>query len=141
MKKIRVVVADDHAVMRMGIVNLFNRQDDLEVVGEAKNGKEALQVIKETEPDVIVLDMQMPVMDGVEVALALKKMESQVKILAFSAFNEKYYIISLLELGACGYLTKDEDPNMLVKAVRGIARGERDWLSPSVAETIKKDLE
>ncbi len=140
-KKIRVVVADDHAVMRMGIVNLFSRQPDIEVVGEAKNGKEALRVIEETNPDVIVLDMQMPVMDGVEVALALKEKESKVKILAFSAFDEKYYIISLLELGASGYLTKDEDPSMLVEAVRGIARGEHGWLSPSVAAVIKKDME
>ncbi len=141
MEKIRVVVADDHAVMRMGIVNLFTRQPDIEVVGEAKNGQEALRIIEETEPEVIVLDMQMPVMDGVEVALALKKMDSRVKILAFSAFNEKYYIISLLELGASGYLTKDEDPNMLVEAVRGIAKGETGWLSPSVAANIKKDME
>ncbi len=141
MEKIRIVVADDHAVMRMGMVNLFNRQPDMEVVGEAKNGQEALQVVQATEPDVIVLDMQMPVMDGVEVALALKKAQSRVKILAFSAFDEKYYIISLLELGAAGYLTKDEDPNMLVKAVRGIANGERGWLSPSVAETVHKEME
>ena len=140
MKTIRVVVADDHAVMRMGIVNLFNRQPDIEVIGEAKNGKEALELIQETSPDIIVLDMQMPIMDGVEVAMALRKMNSPVKILAFSAFDEKYYIISLLELGAAGYLTKDEDPSMLVKAVRGIASGERGWLSPSVADAIHRDL-
>ncbi len=141
MKKTRIVVADDHAVMRMGIINLFGRQPDLEVVGEAKNGEEAIRVIEETDPEVVVLDMQMPVMDGVAVAMALKERRCRAKILAFSAFDEKYYIISLLEMGASGYLTKDEDPTMLVEAVRGIARGERGWLSPSVAAVIRKDLE
>ncbi len=124
--------------MRAGLRNLLNRHPDIEVVGEAENGAKALEVIEQLKPQVLILDMQMPVMDGVEVALRLKKAKSPVKILAFSAFDDKYYILSLFELGASGYLVKDEDPSMLLEAVRRTAAGETGWLSPRVAERIGK---
>ncbi len=138
MKQIRVAIADDHALMRMGLRNLLNRSPDIKVVGEAENGAKALEMIEETHPEVIILDMQMPVLDGVEVALRLKKAHSPVKILAFSAFDDKYYILSLFEMGAAGYLVKDEDPNLLLEAVRRTAAGETGWLSPRAAARIGK---
>ena len=136
MKPIQVVIADDHALMRMGLRNLLNRYPDINVVGEAENGAKALETIEETHPDVLILDMQMPVMDGVEVALRLTKAQSPVKILAFSAFDDKYYILSLLEMGASGYIVKDEDPSLLVEAIRRTAAGETGWLSPRAAARI-----
>ncbi len=133
MNPIRVAIADDHTLMRIGLRNLLNRTPGIKVVGEAENGEKALEMVERTQPDILILDMQMPVLDGVAVAKKLKKALSPVKILAFSAFDDKYYILSLLELGAAGYLVKDEDPSVLVDAIKRTAAGETGWVSPRLA--------
>jgi DNA-binding NarL/FixJ family response regulator len=92
MRTIRVVLADDHAVMRIGIRNLLSRSPDIEVVGEGSNGLEAIELVNKFKPDVLVLDMEMPIMDGVEAARRLRESQSPVKILALSSYNDKYYI-------------------------------------------------
>ncbi len=140
MTPIRVAIADDHALMRMGLRNLLNKNPSITVVGEAEDGQKALEMVERTRPDVLILDMQMPILDGVAVAERLKKAHSPVKILAFSAFDDKYYILSLLELGAAGYLVKDEDPSVLVDAVKRTAAGETGWISPRLAKNFSKSL-
>jgi DNA-binding NarL/FixJ family response regulator len=139
MRPVRVVLVDDHAVMRLGIRNLLSRSPDIQVIGEASNGVEALDAVERLNPDVLMLDMEMPVMDGVEVARRMQATSSPTKILAFSAYNDKFYVQSLLEMGASGYLTKDEDPNTIIEAVLRVADGEKGWLTHKVSARVEKD--
>jgi DNA-binding NarL/FixJ family response regulator len=140
MTAIRVVLADDHAVLRLGIRNLLNRSPDIEVVGEAGNGFEAIQQVEALQPDVLLLDMEMPGLDGVEVARRLRTQGSPVRILVLSAYNDKQYILSMLEQGAAGYLIKDEAPHTIIEAVRSVARGEQGWFSRKVAARMNKGV-
>lgn len=129
----RVVLADDHAAVRSGIRFLLERAPDITVVGEASNGIDALRLAKDLVPDVLLLDMEMPGMKGVEVARQLQTIRSPVRVLALSAYDDKQYILGLLASGASGYLIKEEAPDIIVEAVRGVSRGERGWVSRRVA--------
>jgi DNA-binding NarL/FixJ family response regulator len=133
MAAIRVVVADDHPVTREGLRNFLEKAVDIEVVGEANNGTEVLCLVEELAPDVLLLDMEMPDLSGVEIAWQLQAAKTAARILALSAHDDKQYIQGLLASGAAGYLTKEEAPQTIVEAVRGVARGERGWVSRQVA--------
>ena len=137
MNKIRVIIADDHAIMRVGIRNILTRSSNISVVGEASNGAEAIELVKEQSPDVLILDMEMPVMDGVEVARRLKNSNSPVRILVLSAYDDRQYILEMLEMGASGYLIKDEAPEVIVDAVESIAAGEKGWVSRKAAVRVQ----
>jgi len=134
--KIRVVIADDHPITREGIRRFLANSSDIEPVGEAEDGETALQLVNELQPDVLLLDMELPGLKGLEVAKKLKEDGSSVKILALSAHNEKRYILGLLATGANGYLTKEEIPDRILEAVQGVARGEKGWVSRQVAAII-----
>jgi DNA-binding NarL/FixJ family response regulator len=127
--KIRVLLADDHPIVRRGIRSLLLTAPDIEVVAEAKSGQEALNLVNEMSPDVLLLDMEMPGMSGVDVAKQLKAARSAVRVLALSAYDDGQYVRNLLANGAAGYITKEEAPEMIIEAVRGVARGEEGWLS------------
>jgi DNA-binding NarL/FixJ family response regulator len=129
MTKIRVLLADDHPIVRRGIRSLLQTAPDIEVVAEAKSGQEALNMVADMTPDVLLLDMEMPGMSGVEVAKQLKSVHSGVRVLALSAYDDGQYVRNLLANGAAGYITKEEAPEMIIEAVRGVARGEEGWLS------------
>lgn len=133
MATIRVVLADDHPVVRTGIKNLLSRSADIEVVGEASSGDEALNLVSELTPDVLLLDMEMPGTKGVEVAQHIHQTGADVRILALSAYDDKHYILELLENGAAGYLTKEEAPDTIIDAIRGVSQGEQGWVSRRVA--------
>jgi two-component system, NarL family, response regulator DegU len=136
MDTIRVVLADDHPFMRKGICSMLNKTEDIEVVGEARDGFEALTLVHDLEPDVLLLDMEMPGLQGMEVAKELEAAGSKVPILALSAYEDKQYILGILATGAAGYLTKDELPETIVRAIRGVAQGESGWVSGKVAEYL-----
>lgn len=133
---IRVILADDHPVARAGIRKFLEKEPDIQVVGEASNGDEAIQMVKELSPDVLLLDMEMPGMKGVEVARDLKEEHLGVRILALSTYDNKQYILGLLSNGASGYLIKEEVPETIIDAVRGVARGEQGWVSRRIAANL-----
>jgi DNA-binding NarL/FixJ family response regulator len=135
---IRVLLADDHPVVRSGIRNLLEKASGIQVVGEASDGEEALNLVRKVQPDILLLDMEMPKIRGVEVAKQLRARGSQVRILVLSAYDDKQYILELLSNGASGYLTKEEAPEVIVEAVRGVARGEEGWVSRRVGAHITK---
>jgi DNA-binding NarL/FixJ family response regulator len=137
MDTIRVVLADDHLLMRTGIKNMLNRAEGIEVIGEAENGYQALDLAYSLEPDVLLLDMEMPGLKGVEVAQELEASGSTIPVLVLSAYEDKQFILGVLATGAAGYLTKEEVPENIIKAVRGVARGESGWVSTRIADRIR----
>jgi len=138
MSSVRIVIADDHPVVRSGIREMLAADDDLEVVGEAESGPDALQLVEDTQPDVLLLDVEMPELSGVEVAQRLQAESIPVRILALSSYDDQEYVQGLLEGGASGYLTKENAPELIVEAVRAVARGEVRWFvqpAPTADET------
>ncbi|NLG71098.1 MAG: response regulator transcription factor [Chloroflexi bacterium] len=133
MSMIRVLLVDDHPVVRLGIRHLLEGQPDIVVVGEAGDGFEAMDMVKKLSPDVLLLDMEMPGMNGYDVVNQLKAEGISIPILVLSAYDDRQYIQELLRSGASGYLVKEELPETLIEAVRGVARGERGWVSRRVA--------
>jgi two-component system response regulator DegU len=136
MEKIRVMLADDHPIARAGIRKFLNKATDIDVIAEADNGTEALELAKRLVPDVLLLDIELPGVKGMEIAKELQTMNSPVRILVLSTYDDKQFIFGLLGNGAAGYLTKDEVPETIVEAVRGVARGEKGWVSRRVAAII-----
>jgi DNA-binding NarL/FixJ family response regulator len=137
MKNIRIVLADDHSVVRQGIRKLLAQNEGMEVVGEASNGLEALTLVQETKPDVLVLDIEMPLMNGIEVARNLKNQHSATRVLILSAYDELEYILELLANGANGYLLKENAPKQLVSAIRKVAGNEQAWSEKRVSDRLK----
>jgi DNA-binding NarL/FixJ family response regulator len=128
-----VLLVDDHPVVRAGIRNLLEHAPDIVVIGEASTGTEALKLVSDLSPDVVLLDMELPGISGNEVAQHLQRNGAATKILALSAHDDRQYIQELLANGAAGYLVKDEVPEAIVEAVRGVSRGEKGWVSRKVA--------
>ncbi len=127
MATVRVAIADDHPVVRAGIRDLLEGADDITVVGEATNGTEALDLVNDEHPDVLLLDMEMPELSGVEVAQRLQAQSHPVRLLALSSYEEQEYVQGLLQNGASGYLTKEHAPKLILEAVRAVAQGEVRW--------------
>ncbi len=138
MRPIRIVLADDHPLMRAGIRGELEKADDIHIIGEASDGKEALRMVEALTPDILLLDVEMPGMTGVEVARHLQKTESPVMVLALSAHDDEQYIFGLLESGAVGYLVKEEVPETILEAVRGVAHGEEGWLSRRITAKVMR---
>lgn len=134
----RIVLAEDHERVRQGIRALLEKTEDIIIVGEAKNGLEALQMTKELKPDVLLLDVEMPGLNGIEVARRLKEQHADVRILVLSAYDDQEYILELLDHEVSGYLIKGEAPEHIIDAVRGVARNEIGWVSPQVAMKLEK---
>ncbi len=124
----RILLADDHAVFRAGLRRLLEDQPDLEVVGEAATGLQAVAMARRDKPDVLVLDVQMPEMPGPEVVFALRRSEPAVRIMGLSAYEDPAYVERFVRGGASGYVTKDRPPAMIVQAVRQVAEGMPVWL-------------
>ncbi|MBI4301112.1 MAG: response regulator transcription factor [Chloroflexi bacterium] len=135
MKKVRVVLADDHAMVREGTRRILEREPDIEVVGEASDGEELIQRVRELEPDMVVLDMAMPKVGGVEATQRLKALFPSIAVLALSAYDDDAYVFAVLEAGAAGYLLKNVRGSELVEAIRAVRDGE-SVLHPTVARKV-----
>jgi DNA-binding NarL/FixJ family response regulator len=133
METTRVVLADDHPAVRAAVRRVLEGAGDIQIVAEAENGAEALRLVEQVDPDVLLLDIEMPGLNGIEVAQRLQAAGASVRILALSAHEDTEYIQGMLDSGAAGYITKEEAPHILIQAVRGVARGERFWISRRVA--------
>jgi DNA-binding NarL/FixJ family response regulator len=138
-ERIRVVVADDHAVVRQGIRTVLASDDRFEVVAEAASGDEALALATEHEPDVLLLDITMPGMTGLEVASRLREAAVPVRMLVLSMHDRPEYVLEAVRAGAHGYLLKDTGPRELREAVRAVHEGET-YFSPTVAERLTAAL-
>ena len=120
---IRIVIADDHAIVRNGLRQYFSEQVDLRVTGEAANGREALELVRQGDLDVLVMDLSMPGQSGVDALAAIHARVPELPILILSGFPEAHYATTMLKQGASGYLNKECDPEEIVNAIRTIARG------------------
>lgn len=123
MKPIRVVVADDHTILREGLVALLNRSGDCQVVGQAEDGASAVELVLRTEPDVVVLDISMPRLNGIEVVRRLSKELEHTRILVLTMHTEEEYVLHVVRAGAAGFLLKDSATEELLSAVRALASG------------------
>lgn len=121
---IRVLIADDHHVVRRGLLFFLKTQKDIEVVGEAKNGAEAVQLVKELMPDVVLMDLVMPEMDGIEATRTIKAEWPNVEVIMLTSFSDKDHVLPAIEAGAAGYQLKDIEPDDLVSSIRQVMRGE-----------------
>jgi len=135
MNKLRIFLADDHMVVREGLKTLINAQPDMEVVGEAENGKEALKGALELSPDVVVMDVSMPEMNGIEATELLRKECPQIKIVALTIYEDTGYLRQLLKAGASGYVLKRAVVEELVHAVRVCASGG-SYIEPKLAAQV-----
>ena len=136
---IRIGIVDDHVVVRAGLRQFFSEQVDLRVTGEAANGREALDLVRGGEVDVLVMDLSMPDQSGVDALGAIKARFPQLPVLILSGFPEAQYATALLRQGASGYLNKDCDPNDIATAIRTVALGRR-YITPAVAEMLADGL-
>ncbi|HSI59520.1 MAG TPA: response regulator transcription factor [Ideonella sp.] len=136
---IRVIIVDDHAIVRAGLRQFLSEQVDLRVTGEAANGREALDLVRGGEVDVLVMDLSMPEHGGVDALAAIKAREPNLPVLILSGFPETHYATTLLRQGASGYLNKECEPEEIVKAIRTVFRG-RKYITPAVAELLAEGL-
>ena len=136
---IRVILADDHLVVRAGLKALLAANRDIEVVGEAANGREAIALVERLKPDVAVLDLDMPVMDGVAATKELVKRQASTRVLILTMHSEDEYLVAMLEAGAAGYLVKNAADRELADAVRAVAAGD-SYVQPSAALTLARNV-
>jgi NarL family two-component system response regulator LiaR len=138
-KPIRVVVADDHPIVRQGLRLLLSTEPEFVLVGEAKNGAEAVRLVEQTRPDVLILDLLMPDVDGLTATQQILELYPPARILILTSFTDDEKVVAALQAGAAGCMIKDSTPEELLEAVRAVARGE-SALHPLVAQRLVQNL-
>jgi DNA-binding NarL/FixJ family response regulator len=135
MQKIRILVVDDHTIVRDGICALLRLTPDIEVVGEAANGRQALEMVRSLLPDVVLMDIAMPIMGGLEATRRICKESPGTKVLALTQYDDREYVFPVIEAGACGFISKTAASSEVASAIRSAHRGD-SFLSPSVARFL-----
>jgi len=136
---IKILIADDHPIFRAGLKEILGKEKDVEVIGEADNGRKALELARKQRWDVVLLDLTMPGKDGLEVLQDLRRERPKLPVLILSAHPEDQLALRMLKAGAAGYLTKDKAPEVLLTAVRKVLRGEK-YISESLAAKVTLDV-
>ena len=138
MNRIRVLIADDHTIVRIGLVSLLGTERDLEIVGQARDGEEAVRETRKNRPDVVVMDLVMPKKDGVEATREIIAQNPSVKILILTTYGTADGIAHALQSGAIGAIVKTTDDDMLISAIRTVARGEK-FISPEITRMLDEN--
>ena len=138
MSKIRVLIADDHSIVRGGIRALLESQDDIEVCGEVANGREAVETVTEVSPEVVLMDVAMPLMDGLEATRRIVKSNPETRVIILTQYDNKEYALSAIKAGAAGIVPKKAGPSELVSAIRAVHQGD-SFIHPSMAKWVVMD--
>jgi DNA-binding NarL/FixJ family response regulator len=138
MAKIRVLVTDDHAIVRDGVCALLALTGDIEAVGEATNGREALEMVTRLSPDIVLMDIVMPLMDGLEATRRIHKEFPETKVIVLTQYEDREYVLPAIEAGASGFISKASASSELISAIRSVYRGD-SFLSPSIARLLVED--
>lgn len=136
---IRVLIADDHHVVRRGLLFFLKTQKDIEVVGEAKNGQEAVELVEALQPDIVLMDLVMPEIDGIQATKKIKSKWPNIAILMLTSFSDKDHVLPAIEAGAAGYQLKDIEPDDLVNSIRQIINGE-NIIHPAATSQLEETL-
>jgi two-component system, NarL family, response regulator NreC len=136
--KIRILVADDHDIVRAGLKSLLERQEDIEIVGEAADGREVVRLAEQLNPSIIVTDIAMPQLNGIDAAAQILRHDPDIKIIILSMYADEEFLVRALTAGVKGYLLKDAVQADLLRAVRAVATG-RSFFSPAIAQTLAED--
>ena len=136
---IKVLIVDDHAIVRKGIIALLETEKDIQVVGEASDGSQAITMADQLKPDMIIMDLVMPGVNGIDAIRQITTQDQTAKILVLTSFATDDKVFPALKAGALGYLLKDSNPQELLDAIRQVSKGE-SWLHPSVAKKVLKEL-
>jgi DNA-binding NarL/FixJ family response regulator len=140
MKKIKVLIADDHTLVRQGIRSLLALTTDIEIVGEAADGREAVEKVRQLAPDVVLMDLAMPNMGGLEATRRIRKEFPATRVLAVTQYDDSEYVIPVIEAGARGFVTKMASPIELASAIQAVYRGD-SFLSPSAAAILVEECQ
>ncbi len=139
MGTIDVIIADDHTILRKGIVSLLQDEHDIRVVGEASTGQEALDLITELNPQVVIMDISMPGLNGIDVTRQVTKLKPKTKTLVLSMHGTRQYVVNSLKAGAAGYILKKNAVEELISGIRTVMKGKK-YLSPTVSEVLVDDI-
>ncbi|MDQ8737054.1 response regulator transcription factor [Paenibacillus sp. LHD-38] len=137
--KIKILLVDDHQIVLKGISFFLTMQPDFELVGEAHNGQEAVEKAAELNPDIILMDLNMPIMDGIEASTLIAKQNPEIKVLVLTSFSDRSHIVPALQSGAIGYMLKDVEPDQLAEAIRSAYKGNIQ-LHPDIASALLAEV-
>ena len=135
MKKIKVLIADDHTLVREGLCKVLSMEDKIKVTGEAENGEQAVSLALKTKPDVVLMDINMPVINGIEATRLIKKERPGIGIIALTIHDHEEYLFEMIKAGASGYVLKDISTGLLVETILGVSRGE-SFIPPSMTAKV-----
>lgn len=139
MNKIRVLIADDHSMLRQGLKQILDLENDIIVIAQAANGEEAIKQAREFKPDVILMDINMPGMNGLQAIKELKEEKTQSKIIVLTIHQDREYLFKTLQMGAEGYVLKDAEPSVLIEAIRSVFRGQ-SFIQPNMTKELVKEF-
>ncbi len=140
MKKIKVLIADDHSLVRQGLSQILSLEDDIEVVGEARDGEECVKRVQEVKPDVVLLDINMPNVNGIKALRKIKDLDQSIKVIILTFHEEIEYLFETFNLGANGYIVKDAESRILIDGIREVNEGS-SFVYPTMSEGDKQQLQ
>ena len=132
---IKLLLVDDHDLVRIGISRILNDVDGFKVIGEAQNGEQAIKICRKTPPDIVLMDMSMPGIGGLEATKQILRISEDIRVVALSVHKENPFPAKVMRMGAFGYLTKDADPQEMIRALQKVARGQK-YIAPEIAQEI-----